>query len=91
VPADFSGDGLTDLIITNPSGSYWYFSNGDGTWNEACTRTDLPRGIAIYKPGDFNGDGRSDQVITTPSGSYWYFSNGDGSWTVPYTRTDLPL
>ena len=90
-PGDFNGDGKTDLIITNGSGSYWYFSNGDGTWNQAYTRTDLPTAAASYVTGDFNGDGKTDMVITTAGGSYWYFSNGDGTWNVPYTRTDLPI
>jgi hypothetical protein len=88
---NFDGDSDTDLVITTASGSYWYFSSGDGSWTYPYTRTDLPFGEAEYTPGDFNGDGKTDLVITTASGSYWYFSNGDGTWSVPYTRHDLPL
>jgi hypothetical protein len=40
-PGDFSGDQKSDLIITNASGSYWYFSNGDGTFTQSYTRPDL--------------------------------------------------
>ncbi len=88
---DFDGDLRSDLIITTSAGSFWYFSNGNGTWRTPYSRADLPVGEVKYTPGDYNGDGKTDLVITTRSGSYWYFSNGNGTWTVPYTRTDLPL
>ena len=41
VPGDFNGDGRTDLVIQTASGSYWYFSNGDGTWTVHYVRPDL--------------------------------------------------
>ena len=89
---DYNGDGKKDVIITNASGSYWYYSTGTGTWNPAYTRTDLPLGSVKYTPGDFNGDGKTDVIITTTSGSYWYYSTGTGTWnTSAYTRTDLLL
>jgi hypothetical protein len=28
-------------VITTGGGSFWYFSNGDGTWRELYTRSDL--------------------------------------------------
>jgi hypothetical protein len=90
-PGDFNGDGKTDLVITTANGSFWYFSNGNGTWSVPYTRSDLPLGAVSFTPGDFNGDGKTDLVITTVNGSFWYFSNGNGTWTVPYTRSDLPL
>ncbi|HXI59800.1 MAG TPA: VCBS repeat-containing protein [Polyangia bacterium] len=91
VPGDFNHDGRTDLVITTASGSYWYFSNGDGSWSVPYSRGDLPLGAVSYVPGDFNGDGYTDLVITTASGSYLYLSNGDGTWRTPYSRGDLPL
>ena len=91
-PGDFDEDGRTDLTITTAGGSFWYFSNGDGSWREPYVRTDLPSGEAEYTPGDFDGDGKSDLVITTGGGSFWYVSVGNGSWAEPYTnRSDLPL
>jgi hypothetical protein len=30
-----------DLIITTAGGSYWYYSTGTGTWNQAYVRTDV--------------------------------------------------
>jgi len=91
VPGDFNGDGKTDLVITTATGSYWYFSNGNGTFSNPYTRADLPLGSVAYVPGDFNGDGKTDLVVTTVTGSYWYFSNGDGTFSNPYSRADLAL
>jgi hypothetical protein len=98
-PGDFDGDGLTDLVVTTSTGSAWWFSNGDGSWNTtAYTRPDLPLGVATYTAGDFDGDGKTDLIITTPGGSYWYYSNWtksgtsrSGGWNTQYWRSDLPM
>ena len=76
------GDGKTDLIISTRSGSYWYFSNGDGTWTCPYIRTDLPLGAASFVTGDFNGDKKTDVIVTTKAGSSWLFSDGgeDMAW-----------
>ena len=74
VPGDFNGDGFTDFIMYNSTGSYEYLSQGPGNgfaptpWQ----RTDLPYGNVSYTPGDFNGDGVTDLIITTAGGSYEY-------------------
>jgi hypothetical protein len=87
VSGDFNGDGKTDLIITTPNGSWWYYSNGDGTWNNAYTRTDLTLGNVAYSPGDFDGDGKTDLIIGTASGSWWYYSTGTGTWDIEGVNT----
>jgi hypothetical protein len=40
--AGYNADGKTDLVISTRSGSYWYFSVGNGTWTVPYTRNDLP-------------------------------------------------
>jgi hypothetical protein len=67
---DFNGDEKKDMIIGTESGSYWYYSTGTGTWNNAYTRTELPWHDTGFTPGDFNGDGKSDVIISNISGSY---------------------
>jgi hypothetical protein len=96
--ADMDGDGKTDLIITDASGSYWYFSNGDGTWKTPYSNTGLWLGGVSFTPGDYSGSGthdsRADLIVTTTAGSYWWWSsfiNGAGSYSTVYTRTDLKL
>jgi FG-GAP-like repeat/FG-GAP repeat len=78
---DFNGDGKQDLIITNTSGSYWYISNGDGTWKQSYVRTDLTQYNTQYVVGDFNGDHVDDMLIYVQGTSYLYISNGDGTFT----------
>jgi len=84
-PGDFNGDGKSDLVITTPGGSYWYFSNGNGTWTYPYTRADLVLGSVDYDAGDFNGDGKSDLLVEVLDDqlAYWYLSNGNGSWSTP--------
>jgi hypothetical protein len=89
--ADFNNDSKSDMIITNAGGSYWYYSTGRGSWNQAYTRSDLVIGGVSYVTGDFDGDAKSDFVVSNSSGSYWYYSTGTGTWNTAYTRTDLPV
>jgi hypothetical protein len=73
-PGDFDGDGKTDVIITTPNGSWWYFSTGRGTFNNGWTDPSLQLNAVAFTPADIDGDGKTDLIITTPSGSIFYFS-----------------
>jgi hypothetical protein len=88
VPGDFNGDGKMDVIIVTPSGSWWYYSTGLGTWDNAYSRGDLTLGNVKYTPADYNGDGKTDLIITTANGSWWYYSTGTGTWNNAYTRSE---
>jgi Trypsin/FG-GAP repeat len=91
-PGDFDGDGFSDVIITTPSGSYWYYGTGRGTWDVAYTRSDLPLGQVAFTAGNFDGQTGTDLIITTNGGSYWYYSDGRGVWDDDtYSRGDLLL
>jgi hypothetical protein len=86
---DFDADGKTDMVITNPGGSSWMYSNGDGTWDNRYNRTDLSSsfsGLTSYTPGDFNHDGRTDLIISVPSGSYWYIAQPNRAWGIPFSN-----
>jgi putative transposon-encoded protein len=80
-PADFDGDGDTDLSVYRPSNRYW-FVNG-GALTQYGTSGDIP------VPGDYDGDGDTDIAVFRPSNGYW-FVNG-GALTQYGTSGDIPV
>ncbi|MEV6200991.1 FG-GAP-like repeat-containing protein [Streptomyces sp. NPDC051771] len=81
---DVSGDGRTDILARDGSGTLWLYK-GTGV----STRPFLPRvavggGWNTYRqivvPGDVDGDGRADLLATTPGGTlYRYHSTASGN------------
>jgi hypothetical protein len=91
--ADFNGDGILDLAVTN---SNWQqptqestvsilLGNGDGTF-QAAGDYPVGREPTALPVADFNGDGNLDLAVSNifNTGSGWTFSvllgNGDGSF-----------
>lgn len=87
---DYNGDGKTDLIHINSSGTDIYeFSVSGNTWTaqKVVTYTGLNRSGLENRSisvGDYNGDGLTDFIVSSPrnssGGTAWtfYFSKGDG-------------
>ncbi len=69
-PADFDGDGRTDVSVFRASSGYWYISNSSNN----AFRADAfgTTGDRII-PGDFDGDGKTDTAVFRPSSASWYF------------------
>ncbi len=87
--ADFNGDGIPDLAITNVSTSpatqnslTIRLGNGDGTFRTSAT---LPTGINPQGvvAADFNGDGSPDLAVANVNDTFVsvFLGKGDGTFT----------
>jgi hypothetical protein len=89
--ADFNGDSIRDLVVTNFADNTvsLFLGNGDGTFR---ARTDTPAatGPSSVAVGDFNFDGRQDMVVTNQTSNTASVFLGIGDGTVA-ARLDLPV
>jgi hypothetical protein len=92
--ADYSGDGVPDLIYTKDNDTLaMRFVNGDGTFGAEIT---YPTGVGVSSVAakDFNNDGWIDLVVTnTSADSIGVYLNGGGFYTVAveYPTGDGPV
>jgi hypothetical protein len=92
---DFAGDGLSGVVLYDPSigQSFTALSKGDGTYSYVPSV--FSPSFNFLRTGDYNGDGRADLIVyNSPSAlAYIGLGNGDGTfsfqslfWSPGYTN-----
>lgn len=90
-PADFDGDGRSDLAVFRPTTGTWYVRSIDsltgGSSRQWGTVGDLP------VPDDYDGDGKTDVAVYRPSTGYWYVQRSSGGLLLQQygASGDLPV
>lgn len=88
-PADFDGDGKSDISVWRPGTGIWYIINSSNSSYRIQgfgLTTDVP------VPGDFDGDGKTDLAVWRPDTSVWHLFSRSIYTSFQFgTSSDIPV
>ncbi len=78
MPADFDGDGRSDISVFRPTDGVWYVLSSK---NSTFSGTQFGVAADVITPGDFDGDGKTDFCVFRPSTGTWYMLTKSGAFS----------
>lgn len=91
-PADYDGDGMTDLLVCTKKSFYIYWNQGGQFSDKHRYHGHSFSSCEVLETGDLNADGLADLIVKKSNSTVWHCAMGQGKRTEPFSFSHiLPL